>query len=114
MTRSDIQFEAQASFCDDLTNRIRELVASPDGLDPDDVLVYELEHLIKVFVALHRAGLAVALPAAKEVLEWKSALLARFDDHRTEWQGTEKGFDHVRLQYVETFDDLISICDSNS
>jgi len=75
----------------------------------DDILVYELEHLIKVLVALHRAGLAPVLPSAKEVHGWKRALLERFDDHSTEWQGTEKGFDSVRLHYVETFDDLISI-----
>jgi hypothetical protein len=98
-----------ADVGDEIINRIRDVVATPQLMEPDepssDALMMDLEMLL----AIHRAGIASVYPASSDVAAWRDAYLAVWDEYTGALSEDEFVLGR-RGVIVRTFADLLEVC----
>ena len=105
---SDYRFNSVSDFSEGLIKELRTLVAHADGLDPEDCLIFCIEHLMQVQIVLRREGLINKLADPDEALQWKSEFLRRVEDCERMDEST-----NLIQQFVSVFDSYIDVCNSD-
>ena len=102
MNISDSRFNALEHYSRKLADEIRKLMEHPDGLDPADFVIYDIEYLLDCLAILDEHGMAICYCTLEEAKAWRTTFVERFERF-----ASPETYDKL----LKSFDKFVKLCE---